>query len=135
MKSVWNTPNALSLLRIFYTPIFVLSVFYLSESTLTLFFIAIGLTDIFDGNWDPKISDNVFLQIGTVSLEAKLTKIEKPTKADKKLLKNKKNKNYIFKLIERPACGIDTIILVSKKENNGLKIVAYGTLVRGKEII
>jgi translation initiation factor 2 subunit 3 len=93
------------------------------------------LTDIFDGNWDPKISDNVFLQIGTVSLEAKLTKIEKPTKADKKLLKNKKNKNYIFKLLERPACGINTIILVSKKENNGLKIVAYGTLVRGKEII
>ena len=101
-----------------------------SELTLNL-----ELTDIFDGNWDPKISDNVFLQIGTVSLESKLIKIEKPTKADKKSLQNKKNKNYIFKLLERPACGIDTIILVSKKENNGLKIVAYGTLIRGKEII
>ena len=66
----------------------------------------------------------MYLQIGTVSLESTLLKIEKPSKADKKLIKNKKNKNYIFKLLERPACGVDTIILVSKKESNGLKIVA-----------
>ena len=101
-----------------------------SELTLNL-----EITDIFDGDWNPKINDIVFLQIGTVSLESKLVKIEKPTKADKKKIKNKKNKNYIFKLLERPVCGIDTIILVSKKESNGLKIVAYGTLIRGKEII
>lgn len=101
-----------------------------SELTLNL-----EITNIFDGNWVPKIGDNVFLQIGTVSLESKLMKIEKPTKADKKMIKNKKNKNYVFKLLERPACGIDTIILVSRKENTGLKIVAYGCLVRGKEII
>ena len=49
-----------------------------SELTLNL-----EITDIFDGNWVPKINDNVFLQIGTVSLESKLMKIEKPTKADK----------------------------------------------------
>ena len=101
-----------------------------SELTINL-----ELTNIFDGNWNPKVNDNVFLQIGTVSLESKLLKIEKPSKADKKLIKNKKNKNYIFKLLERPACGVDTIILVSKRESNGLKIVAYGSLIKGKEII
>ena len=101
-----------------------------SELTLNL-----ELTGIFDGNWNPKVNDNVFLQIGTVSLESLLLKIEKLSKADKKLVKNKKNKNYVFKLLERPACDIDTIVLVSRKDINGLKIVAYGTLMRGKEII
>ena len=62
-----------------------------SELTINL-----ELTNIFDGNWNPKVNDNVFLQIGTVSLESKLPKIEKPSKADKKLIKNKKNKNYYF---------------------------------------
>ena len=37
------------------------------------------------------------------------------------MIKNKKNKNYIFKLLERPACGIDTIILVVEKRIMVLK--------------
>jgi len=49
MKVKLNVPNILSLIRIFSTPFFIMSLFYFSKFTSSLIFISIALTDLFDG--------------------------------------------------------------------------------------
>jgi len=69
----------------------------------------------FDGVWDPKNGDTVFLQINNNSVEGRLGKIIKDT--------------FIFILL-KPACIEDnTQIVVCRKNNDGLKIVGYGYLL------
>ena len=68
----------------------------------------------FDGHWEPKNGDTVFLQIGNVSVESRLAKFNK----DK----------YIFNLL-KPACIEDNSkILICRKDENILKIVGYGLM-------
>ena len=70
--------------------------------------------DDFDGKWDPKNGDTIFLQIGNVSVESRLVKFNKD--------------NYIFNLL-KPTCIEDDIkILVCKKDDGILKIVGFGIM-------
>jgi translation initiation factor 2 subunit 3 len=68
----------------------------------------------FEGKWEAKNGDTVFLQIGNVSVESRLAKINK----DK----------YVFNLL-KPACiENDSKILICRKDENILKIVGYGLM-------
>lgn len=70
--------------------------------------------DDFDGKWDPKNGDTIFLQIGNVSVESRLIKFNKD--------------NYIFSLL-KPACIEDDIkILICRKDDGILKIVGFGIM-------
>lgn len=66
----------------------------------------------FDGKWEPKNGDTVFLQIGNVSVESRLAKINK--------------ENFTFSLL-KPACiEKNSKILICKKDDGILKIVGLG---------
>jgi len=68
--------------------------------------------DDFDGKWDPKNGDTVFLQIGNVSVESRLAKVNK--------------ENFIFSLL-KPACiENNSKILICRKDDGILKIVGIG---------
>ena len=70
--------------------------------------------DDFEGKWDPKNGDTVYLQIGNVSVESRLAKTNKD--------------NYIFNLL-KPACiENDAKILVCRKDDGILKIVGFGIM-------
>lgn len=70
--------------------------------------------DDFDGIWDPKNGDTVFLQIGNISVESRLTKTNRDV--------------FSFQML-KPACIENNAkILVCRKENGLLKIVGYGTI-------
>ena len=70
--------------------------------------------DEFEGKWDPKNGDTVFLQIGNVSVESRLAKFNK--------------ENFNFSLL-KPACIEDGAkILVCRKDDGILKIVGFGLL-------
>ena len=62
--------------------------------------------------WDPLVNDIVFLQIGNVACEAKLTEIKD------NLLK--------FQLIKPSCIESNSKILICRKNNDNLKIVGYG---------
>lgn len=68
----------------------------------------------FEGNWEPKNGDTIFLQIGNISVESRLAKFNKD--------------NYIFNLIKPVCIENNSKILVCKKDNNILKIVGYGLM-------
>ncbi len=68
--------------------------------------------DEFDGKWEPKNGDTIFLQIGNVSVESRLAKVNK--------------ENFTFTLL-KPACIEDNSkILICRKDNGILKIVGIG---------
>ena len=68
--------------------------------------------DEFDGKWDPINGDTVFLQIGNVSVESRLAKVNK--------------ENFIFSLL-KPACiENNSKILICRKDDSILKIVGIG---------
>jgi translation initiation factor 2 subunit 3 len=70
--------------------------------------------DEFEGRWDPKNGDTVFLQIGNVSVESRLAKFNK--------------ENFSFSLL-KPACiEDDAKILVCRKDDGILKIVGFGSM-------
>lgn len=70
--------------------------------------------DDFDGKWEPKNGDTVFLQIGNISVESRLAKVNK--------------ENFIFTLL-KPACiENNSKILICRKDDGILKIVGYGEL-------
>jgi translation initiation factor 2 subunit 3 len=70
--------------------------------------------DEFDGTWNPKNGDKVFLQISNMFTEARLTKI--------------KNKNMIFQLIKPICISNDSKILVCIKQPI-LKIIGIGKII------
>lgn len=75
----------------------------------------INLTNEFEGSWEPKKNDNVYLQIGNVNTEATLVDISK-------------GKDYTFSL-SKPSCINDNaLILVCNNVGDILKIVAYGNM-------
>ncbi len=66
----------------------------------------------FDGKWDPKNGDTVFLQIGNISVESRLAKVNKD--------------NFTFTLL-KPACiENNSKILICRKDDGILKIVGVG---------
>jgi translation initiation factor 2 subunit 3 len=70
--------------------------------------------DEFEGRWDPKNGDTVFLQIGNVSVESRLAKFNK--------------ENFNFSLL-KPACIEENAkILVCRKDDGILKIVGFGSM-------
>jgi translation initiation factor 2 subunit 3 len=70
--------------------------------------------DEFEGNWNSKNGDTVFLQIGNVSVESRLAKFNKD--------------NFTFSLL-KPACiEDDAKILVCRKDDGILKIVGFGLM-------
>ena len=79
------------------------------------------LIDDFGGSWKPKMNDNTFLQIGTLSISSQITQVSKKT----------------IKLnLSRPACiDKDMNIMISHKEDGIMKIVACGTLKSGNKIV
>lgn len=70
--------------------------------------------DEFDGKWNPKNGDTIFLQIGNISVESRL-------------IKNNKD-NFIFNLLKPTCIEENTKILVCRKEDNILKIVGFGIM-------
>lgn len=79
------------------------------------------LIEDFGGVWKPKVNDNVFLQVGTLSISSTLTQVSKK----------------IIKLdLSRPACiDEDLMIMISHKEEGIMKIVASGTIKSGNKIV
>lgn len=74
-------------------------------------------TSDFGGSWNPKVGNIVNLQIGTLSIDSRLVQYKK--------------KVCSFEL-SRPVCmDTDSLILISIKEESGLKIVGYGQLKDG----
>jgi translation initiation factor 2 subunit 3 len=74
----------------------------------------INLTDAFDGEWEPKKKDTIFLQIGNVNTESQVIDI----KEDK----------ITFKL-SKPSCiPKDSLILICSDNNEILRIVGYGNM-------
>ena len=72
------------------------------------------LTNEFEGIWEPKENDIVYLQIGNVNTESLLLNINK--------------ENYTFRL-SKPSCiNEGSLILICNKTSDILKIVAYGNL-------
>jgi translation initiation factor 2 subunit 3 len=70
--------------------------------------------DEFDGLWEPKEKDTVYLQLGNISCESKLTKI---------------NKNILSFQLLKPSCiDKNSDILVCRKDNDILKIVGIGKI-------
>jgi translation initiation factor 2 subunit 3 len=68
----------------------------------------------FDGKWEPKNGDTVYLQIGNISCESRLQKMRS---------------NYFYFLLIKPACiENDTKILVCRKNEGMLNIVGIGEL-------
>jgi len=68
----------------------------------------------FDGKWEPKNGDTVYLQIGNISCESRLQKMRN---------------NYFYFLLLKPACiENDTKILVCRKNEGMLNIVGIGEL-------
>ena len=70
--------------------------------------------DEFDGKWNPKNGDTIFLQIGNISVESRL-------------IKNNKD-NFIFNLLKPTCIEENDKILVCRKEDNILKIVGFGIM-------
>lgn len=74
----------------------------------------INLTDAFEGEWEPKKKDTIFLQIGNVNTESQVIDI----KEDK----------VTFKL-SKPSCiPKDSLILICSDNNEILRIVGYGNM-------
>jgi translation initiation factor 2 subunit 3 len=69
----------------------------------------------FDGLWDPKEKDIVYLQLGNISCEAKLIKIH--------------NDKMSFQLLKPSCIEKNSQILICRKDTDILKIVGRGTLV------
>ena len=68
--------------------------------------------DDFDGKWEPKNGDTVYLQIGNISVESRLAKVNK--------------ENFTFTLL-KPACIENgSKILICRKDDGILKIVGVG---------
>ena len=67
----------------------------------------------FDGIWEPKNNDIVYLQIGNISTEAKLID----------------NTTMYLSLLNPVCIETNIIILVCKKELNTLIIVGYGYII------
>ena len=79
------------------------------------------LIEDFGGVWKPKVNDNVFLQVGTLSISSILTQVGKKT---------------IKLSLSRPACiDEDLMIMISHKEDGIMKIVASGTIKSGNKIV
>ena len=75
----------------------------------------------FGGIWKPKVNDNVFLQVGTLSISSILTQVLKKT---------------IKLSLSRPACiDKDLMIMISHKEDGIMKIVASGKIKSGNKIV
>ena len=70
--------------------------------------------DEFEGRWDPKNGDTIFLQIGNVSVESRLAKFNK--------------ENFNFSLLKPTCIEDDAKILVCRKDNGILKIVGFGLM-------
>ena len=80
-----------------------------------------SIIDDFGGSWKPKVNDNIFLQIGTLSINSTITEFSK--------------KNFSVKL-SRPACiDSDSMIMISRKEEGIMKIVAMGSLISGNKLV
>jgi len=77
------------------------------------------LTDKFDGSWNPKINDKMYLQIGNINTEAELESCKK--------------EELTFKL-SKPSCIENTckILICSHEQNDILKIVGYGDFISNK---
>jgi len=74
----------------------------------------INLTDAFEGEWEPKKKDTIFLQIGNVNTESQVVDI----KEDK----------ITFKL-SKPSCiPKDSLILICSDNKEILRIVGYGNM-------
>ncbi len=75
----------------------------------------------FGGSWKPKLNDNIFLQVGTLSISSVLSQLSKKT----------------MKIsLSRPACiDEDLLIMISHKEEGIMKIVASGMIKNGNKII
>lgn len=74
----------------------------------------VTLTDAFEGDWNPKKNDNVYLQIGNVNTEAQLLEF--------------KSDDYKFRL-SKPSCiSEDSLILVCNNVGDILKIVGFGRI-------
>jgi translation initiation factor 2 subunit 3 len=81
----------------------------------------VNLTKDFEGSWEPKKDDIVYLQIGNVNTEATLTNI--------------KNSDYTFKL-SKPSCiSENALILVCNNTSDILKIVGYGNIISEKSTV
>jgi len=79
------------------------------------------LTDEFSFKWKPKINDITILQVNTMLIDSKITKIKK--------------RKITFKLT-RPVCAeIKSLILISIKQFDILKIIGYGYIIKGEKII
>lgn len=79
------------------------------------------IIDDFGGNWKPKVNDNIFLQVGTLSIGSVIKEFNK--------------KNFLVELT-RPACiDSDSMIMVSHKEEGIMKIVASASLISGNKLI
>lgn len=79
------------------------------------------LTDQFGEDWNPKMNDITYLQIGTLSIQSKVKKI-------------KRNK-ITFSLVKPICIEVGTLIVISRKLSTGLKIVGYGEMKDGNILI
>jgi len=80
-----------------------------------------NIIEDFGGLWKPKLNDNMFLQIGTLSIPSIVTLV---------------NKKSIKLNLSRPACiDRDINIMISHKEDGIMKIVASGKLENGNKIV
>ena len=82
------------------------------------------LTDKFEGNWEPKIGNKMYLQIGNINTEAELINI---------------NKNELNFKLSKPSCMEDNskILICLHTQNDILRIVGYGEFIskQSKKVI
>lgn len=78
--------------------------------------INITLTEDFDGKWNPKVNDSIYLQIGNINTKATLTNI---------------NKNIFTFKLTKPCCIMDNdlILICIDSEGNLFRIVGYGNFI------
>jgi translation initiation factor 2 subunit 3 len=78
--------------------------------------INITLTEDFDGKWNPKVNDSIYLQIGNINTKATLTNINESI--------------FTFKLT-KPCCIMDNdlILICVDSEGNLFRIVGYGNFI------
>ena len=76
----------------------------------------VTLTEDFDGKWTPKVNDTIYLQIGNLNTEAKLTNINK--------------KLFTFEL-SKPCCIEENdLILICNNYDKVFRIVGFGEFIK-----
>ena len=79
------------------------------------------LTEDFGAKWKAKKNQNMFLQIGSLSIDSVVSSF---------------NKKTVSFNLSRPACvSKDSMIIICTKEDGTVKIVGYGSLKSGNKLI